>query len=345
MMVGIRKLTKIPTATAAATILADELRPGRPEPRLFGVSRPRTTMQTIVLSFDIEEHHRIEAAHAANCSAELKADYAARMERVTYGLLDRLAAADAKATFYIVGRIAESHPKLVRAIAAAGHEVGSHSHAHQRIHRLTPQSFRDDLIASKDALEQVIGEAIHGFRAPTFSVTRETAWAIDVLAEVGFRYDSSIFPVRHDRYGVVDAPRSPFIVEGHERSMLELPPATLRLFGQNLPVAGGGYFRLFPPFLMRAGIRQLPSAMLYFHPWEFDADQPKLPLKKLSRWRTYVGIHKTTRRLDDLMKRFTFCRAIDLVQRLELRRDELPRFGLANGHKSVESPHLANVRE
>ena len=294
-------------------------------------------MQTIVLSFDIEEHHRIEAAHAANCSAELKADYAARMERVTYGLLDRLAAADAKATFYIVGRIAESHPKLVRAIAAAGHEVGSHSHEHESITRLNPQSFRDDLKRSRDALESAAGTAVVGFRAPTFSIVKRTAWAIDVLADLGFRYDSSVFPVRHDRYGAPDAPRVPFVVQGPERELIELPPATYRLGNTNLPVAGGGYFRLFPLGFMRAGIDQLtrqgsPLAMLYFHPWEFDPTQPKLPLNRLSKFRTYVGIAKSAARLERLLSRYCgrFTRAVDVVDGLEVKRAELPRYRLAS---------------
>ena len=293
-------------------------------------------MRNIVLSFDVEEHHRIEAAHALPCSAELKADYAARMERVTRGLLDQLARAETKATFYVVGRIAETHPKLVRAIAEAGHEVGSHSHEHESIKRLTPQSFRDDLKQSRDALEAAGGTAVVGFRAPTFSIVRQTAWAVDVLADLGFRYDSSIFPVRHDRYGVPDAPRVPFVVQGHERELIELPPTTYKLAGTNLPVAGGGYFRLFPLSFLRAGINQLtaqasPLAMLYFHPWEFDSTQPKLPLKRLSKFRTYVGIGKSTARLHRLLTRYRgrFTRAVDVVDSLEAKRAELPRFRLA----------------
>jgi len=300
-------------------------------------------MRNIVLSFDIEEHHRIEAAHARNFTAELKADYVARMERVTYGLLEQLAKAETKATFYVVGRIAESHPKLVRAMAAAGHEVGSHSHEHERIHRLNPASFRDDLKRSRDALEAAAGVPVVGFRAPTFSIVRETAWAVDVLADLGFRYDSSIFPVRHDRYGVPDAPRVPFVVRGQERELIELPPTTYRIGGINLPVAGGGYFRLFPLSFMKAGIDQLTrqgsqSAMLYFHPWEFDPTQPKLPLKRLSKFRTYVGIGKSTARLDRLLAGYCgrFTRAIDVVQTLEAKRAELPRFRLVAESRPAE---------
>jgi len=289
-----------------------------------------------VMSFDIEEHHRIEAAAGLDCSQAMRDNYALRMEDTTRRLLDKLAEAKVTASFYIVGEIAIQRPKLVRDIHAAGHEIGSHSFDHRRIHRFTPESFRDDLIQSKVALEQACGEAVVGFRAPTFSLMRETAWAVDVLADCGFLYDSSIFPVRHDRYGVPTAPRGPFMLAGERSEILELPPATYRIMGQNLPVAGGGYFRLFPPFVMRAGLHQIahsgPDAvgMLYFHPWEFDPDQPRLPLKRFSRWRTYVGMSKTVARLGDLLKRYRFRRAVDVARERLLVRDRLPRFRLGS---------------
>jgi polysaccharide deacetylase family protein (PEP-CTERM system associated) len=290
----------------------------------------------VVLSFDVEEHFRIEAAAGITLPEPLKRDYARRMEDRTKLILDRLAARSAAATFFVVGEIARTHPGLVRDIAAAGHEVASHSWDHRRVHRFDPASFREDLRKSKDALEQAAGSAVVGFRAPTFSIVRETGWAIDVLAECGFAYDSSIFPVRHDRYGIPAAPRAPFRAVGRERSILELPPATYRVMGQNLPVAGGGYFRLFPPAVMRAGIRQRaaktvpPVAMLYFHPWEFDPDQPRLPLKRLSRWRTYVGSGKSMSRLERLMGQpYTFKRAVDVTREIESSGVDLPRFAIA----------------
>ena len=184
-----------------------------------------------------------------------------------------------RATFFIVGKIAEHNPKLIRDIHDAGHEVASHSWDHRRVHHFTPETFREDLRRSRNALEDLTGEAVVGYRAPTFSITRQTAWALDVLAEEGFLYDSSIYPVRHDRYGVPEAPRTPFRARGVEREMLELPPATLRMMGLVLPMGGGGTFRLFPLFLMKRAIAQVgridgpPTAMLYFHPWEFDEAQ------------------------------------------------------------------------
>lgn len=287
---------------------------------------------SFILSFDVEEHHRIEAAVGLNCSAELKATYAGRMEETTRKLLDLLAANNTTATFYVVGQLAETHPKLVHDIAEAGHEVGTHSYDHQRVHRFTPDTFAEDLRVSKDRLEQATGQPVHGYRAPTFSVVKKTAWAVDVLAKVGLKYDSSIFPVRHDRYGIPTAPRTPFIAVGKEREILELPPATYRVFGQNLPVAGGGYFRLFPLKVMKAGLSQLERTtspavgMLYFHPWEFDDGQPKLPLGKVSKWRTYVGIGKSFARLDRLLREYRFRRAIDVVNDLTAIRETLPRF-------------------
>ena len=287
-----------------------------------------------IVSFDVEEHHRIEAAAGLTCSAELKAEYAERMEASTRRILDQLAAANVKGSFYIVGEIAKTHPALVRAIHDAGHEVGSHSWDHRRVHHFTPAAFREDLLKSKDALEQVTGAAVLGFRAPTFSIMRETGWAIDVLAECGFAYDSSIFPVRHDRYGIRTAPRGPFLAVGKERELLELPPVTYRVAGVNLPVAGGGYFRLFPLAFMRAGLKQAAKVdpavgMLYFHPWEFDPDQPRLALKALSRWRTYVGVTKTTRRLGRLLAAYPFRRAVDVVADIRASSAELPRFQVA----------------
>ncbi len=297
------------------------------------MNRPPAPTPAVVLSFDVEEHHRIEAAVGRPVGSELVRAYADRMEVTTRRLLDQLAAAGAVATFFVVGEIAESHPRLVRDIADAGHEVGSHGWDHRRVDRFTPAAFRTDLLRSRDALEQAGGGPVVGYRAPTFSVTRRTAWAVDVLADAGYGYDSSVFPVRHDRYGVPAAPRVPFLAAGHEREIVELPPATWRVAGQNLPVAGGGYFRLFPPAAMRAGITQLgragsPLAMLYFHPWEFDPGQPKLALGRLAKWRTYVGINKTTGRLGRLLKHYRgrFRRAVDVADALD--RTALPHYSL-----------------
>ena len=276
----------------------------------------------IILSFDVEEHYRIEAARGLAISDRQKAHYRQRLDYATRWLLDQLAQRAVLATFFVVGEIARHNPGLVRAIAEAGHEVASHSWNHQRVHHFTPATFRADVRRSADALEQVTGEAVVGFRAPTFSIVRQTLWAIDVLAELGLRYDSSIYPVRHDRYGMPEAPRWPFLARGETHTLLELPPATWRVLGTNLAVGGGGYFRLFPLAVMNRGLAQTmrqgqpPVAMLYFHPWEFDPEQERLPLPPLSRFRTYVGLPRSRHRLTALLDRHVFERAVDVAATL-----------------------------
>jgi polysaccharide deacetylase family protein (PEP-CTERM system associated) len=289
----------------------------------------------LVLSFDVEEHSRIEAASGLTLDPSLEAHCRDRLAPPTYWLLDLLAELDVRATFFVVGQVARDHPEVVRAIHRAGHEVASHSWAHRRVHTFTPEAFREDTRRSKDALEQVTGEAVVGYRAPTFSVTRQTAWALDVLAELGVEYDSSVYPVRHDRYGVPEAPRWPFLARGQRHAILELPPATWRVLGLNVPAGGGGYFRLLPLWCMEQAIRQAgrdgrpAAAVLYFHPWEFDPQQKRLPLRALSRFRTYVGIRHSRTRLRTLLRRHAFTRAVDVARQLRPLAAALPAFGVS----------------
>jgi polysaccharide deacetylase family protein (PEP-CTERM system associated) len=276
----------------------------------------------IILSFDVEEHYRIEAARGLTINSQQVAHYRQRLDYSTRWLLDQLAARQAQATFFVVGQITEHNPGLIRAIADAGHEVASHSWDHHRVHHFTRETFRDDVRRSKVALEQVTGSAVVGFRAPTFSIVRETLWAIDVLAELGMRYDSSIYPVRHDRYGIPEAPRWPFLARGETSTLLEFPLLTWRMLGVNLPVGGGGYFRLFPLALMHRGAAQTlrqgqpPVVMLYFHPWEFDPEQERLPLPRVRYFRTYVGLKRSRDRLATLLNQYRFERAIDVAESL-----------------------------
>ena len=289
-----------------------------------------------VLSFDVEEHWRIEAACGLSFDEASKSYYAGRVAPSTHWILDELERHGQRATFFLVAQLARQQPDLVRAIHRGGHEVASHGWDHQRVHNFTPAQFQDDVRRSKDALEQIIGEEVVGYRAPTFSIVRQTAWALDLLAEHGLRYDSSIYPVRHDRYGVSDAPRGPFRAVGFRHEILELPPVRLDLLGLKLPVGGGGYFRLFPLFLMEQALDQVrrqgepPVAMLYFHPWEFDPAQARLPLKRLSRFRTYVGMARSRPRLSMLLQRHRFVRAVDVVDQLAPHADRLPRFVVAD---------------
>jgi polysaccharide deacetylase family protein (PEP-CTERM system associated) len=299
-------------------------------------SAPTTVPQSeLILSFDVEEHWRIEQASGLAIDPALKDQSGSRVETTTYWILNLLERFGQTATFFIVGEIALKYPSLVRAIHRAGHEVASHSWEHRSLLSLTADEFREDTRKSKDTLEQVTGEAVLGYRAPTFSIVRKTAWALDILSELGFLYDSSIFPVYHDRYGVPDAPRTPFIAGGDREVILEFPPATLRLGGLNLPVGGGGYFRLFPLVVLLQGLRQLsrqghPSGrMLYFHPWEFDPEQPRLLLSGIGRFRTYVGIGRSRDRLASLLGRHRFVRTVDVAHNLDALRRTLPQFRLA----------------
>lgn len=292
---------------------------------------------TVVLSFDVEEHDRIEAAAGLELDPGLRARCVERLAPPTRWVLDQLGRRGIRATFFLVGQIARTDPGLVREIQRAGHEVACHGWDHRRVLDMGPEEFRRDLRQCRDALEQAVGAAVVGYRAPTFSVVRRTAWALDVMAEEGLLYDSSIYPVRHDRYGVPEAPRGPFVARGPGGgAMLELPPATLRVGGVNVPAGGGGYFRLFPPGVMEGAVAQAlrrnrPAvAMLYFHPWEFDPELPRLPLRGVGRFRTYVGIPRNRGRLESLLDRpRRYARAVDVAHRLHARPDSLPAFDLA----------------
>lgn len=255
----------------------------------------------------MEDYYHIEAAYRTIPRAAWDAQ-PPRVERNTALLLDLFHRHNRKATFFILGYVAKRFPQLARSIADAGHEVASHGSGHDRLHRLDRATFREDLLSSKKLLEDQTGKPVAGYRAPTFSVVRQTAWAIDVLAEAGFRYDSSIFPVMHHWYGVPDAPRQPFYVRSSAQgaALLEVPPLTWRIFGRNMPVAGGGYFRLLPLAFMRRGLEQARQqerpAVLYFHPWEFDPDMPRMALSMTGRIRTYTGLKASVKRLESILR-------------------------------------------
>jgi polysaccharide deacetylase family protein (PEP-CTERM system associated) len=311
-----------------------------PPPGLGGA--PQKEPLQVILSFDVEEHHRIEAAAGLPADPARNAYYQGRVGLATRWLLDELGGRGIRATFFVVGQIARDQPDLVRAIHRGGHELASHSWDHRRLLHHTPGTFYEDVRRSKDAIEQVTGVPVLGYRAPTFSIVRQTAWALDVLAELDILYDSSIYPVRHDLYGLPGAPRGPFLARGARHWLLEFPPATLGVPGLNLPTGGGGYFRLLPSWFLRKTLQQVerrcrpPVAMLYFHPWEFDADQARLPLRGLRRFRTYVGIGRTRARLAALLDHHRFVSAAEVAQRLGRRLVNLPCYQVAVGGPAQE---------
>jgi polysaccharide deacetylase family protein (PEP-CTERM system associated) len=233
-----------------------------------------------------------------------------RVEQVGKKLLVLLAETGAKATFFVLGHLAERHPQLVRDIAAAGHEIGTHGYSHSFIYRQTPEEFRAELGRSIDVLRALSGTDVLGHRAPYFSITRDSLWAFDVLADLGVRYDSSVFPVLNYRYGIPDAPRWPYEVEAAGRKLTEFPISTWRVWGRNVPVAGGAYFRIFPYAVTRAAFRAINRekrpAMFYIHPWELDPGHPRIPLPRRIAVTHYFNLGATEGRLRRLLRDFRF---------------------------------------
>lgn len=226
-----------------------------------------------------------------------------------------------KATFFVLGWVAERHPALVREISDRGHEVACHGYSHRLVYEQTPKEFHEETLHAKNILEGITGNAVHGYRAASYSIVRESLWALDILQELGFTYDSSIFPVHHDRYGIPDAKRVPHrLCTPEGKFIVEWPLATANFFGYRLPVAGGGYFRLLPYWFSRWGLasinrrEQLPFNF-YLHPWEIDPAQPRIPASLLSRFRHYTNLEKCEDRLRCLLAEFRFGTARDgLVQ-------------------------------
>jgi polysaccharide deacetylase family protein (PEP-CTERM system associated) len=215
------------------------------------------------------------------------------------------------ATFFILGWVAERFPSLVARIADMGHEVASHGYAHRLVYDQTRSAFRDDVRRAKDLLESAAGCRVDGFRAPSYSVTPRTLWALDVLIEEGYRYDASIFPIRHDRYGIPLSPRHPYVLPRESGVLVEVPASTVRVGPLNLPVAGGGYFRILPYSWTRWGIarineREHRPAIFYLHPWELDPLQPRLGAGLMGRFRHYRNLEKTETRLRQLLWDFRF---------------------------------------
>jgi polysaccharide deacetylase family protein (PEP-CTERM system associated) len=271
---------------------------------------PTEKNRTHLLSFDVEEYFQVEAA-AHRISPDDWPAFENRLPKSVDQILSLLDEFHTTATFFVLGWVSQNEPEVVKRIAAAGHEIASHGMNHRMLTRMTPEAFRDDVQTGKKILEDLTGQKVVGYRAPTFSITRKTAWAIDVLTEAGIEYDSSIFPVRHDRYGVPEAPIVPHraIGPGGGR-LLELPPMVRNVMGLNLPVGGGGYLRLLPAGFVLNAIsfceKQNRPAMLYLHPWELDAAQPELPLAGLARFRHRVGLKTTENKLRKILSQFHF---------------------------------------
>jgi polysaccharide deacetylase family protein (PEP-CTERM system associated) len=275
------------------------------------------------MSVDVEDYFHV-AALAGSIPRDTWEGMDARVDLSTRRLLDLFDAADTRATFFTLGWVAERHPELVREIDRRGHEVACHGYSHKLVYEQSPAEFREETIRSKGILEDLIGQPVDGYRAASYSITPKSRWALDILVETGFAYDSSVFPVRHDLYGMPGAQRFPHVLKTDGgASLVEFPPSTAQVLGQSVPAAGGGYFRLYPYAVSRWLIRRVNNgegkpAVFYLHPWEIDTEQPRIETNWRSRFRHYNNLDKCEDRLRRLLDDFhmTTCREVLAAQGL-----------------------------
>jgi polysaccharide deacetylase family protein (PEP-CTERM system associated) len=236
--------------------------------------------------------------------------YEDRVVPATGRLLQLFDEAGVKATFFVLGDVADRHPELIAEIAGRGHEIGTHGQSHEFVYQQTPSGFRTEIEHCVQVLEDIVDQRVAGHRAPFFSITRDSLWALDVLAELGFLYDSSVFPVSNYRYGIPEAPRSSYYVESNGRRIIEFPMATVRIWGRNVPVGGGAYFRIYPYAFSRWAFSALnragQSAVFYVHPWEVDPHHPRLDLPRRISATHYFNLRATEGRLRRLLRDFRF---------------------------------------
>ncbi len=305
---------------------------------------PTVPLPPDVFSVDVEEYFQVSAFEKAIPRTEWES-IPSRLVGGVSRILELLAKQEVQATFFILGWIAERHPGLVARIAASGHEVACHGYDHRLIYHMTPDAFREDVRRAKAAIEDASGSAVMSYRAPSFSVTRKSLWALDVLAEMGFQNDASVFPIRHDRYGIPDADPWPHRIPTSSGSIREFPSSTVRLAGCNAPLGGGGYLRLFPWPLTRRLIRRVHTihrrpCMVYVHPWELDPDQPCVSgVSWLAKVRHRVGLRSTERKLQRMLATFRFTRLDRCLDALPLPEAEW--YGCGSGPHAPPGPPRA----
>ena len=291
------------------------------------------------LSVDVEDYFQVSAFDGAVS----RGSWDQRESRVcanTDRLLDVFDEFGVRGTFFVLGWVAERFPSLVRRMAMQGHEIASHGYGHRLVYDLTPAEFREDVRRAKALLESIGGAAVQGYRAPSFSVTQQSLWALDVLIEEGYTYDASIFPVHHDRYGIPDAPRHAYVLTRRGGSIVEAPASTLRYGGVNVPIAGGGYFRILPYALTRWAIQRLNRverrpAIFYLHPWEIDPNQPRIAASRMSRFRHYRNLAKTETRLRRILRDFTFSTVGDMLTAARPRFEGAPADAISSDARAA----------
>lgn len=257
------------------------------------------------LTVDVEDYFHVTAFDKYIRPEEWDG-YPLRVVNNTLRSLDMLDSAGVKATFFVLGWVAEKCPALVREIHQRGHEVACHGYGHELVYRIGPDRFRQDIRKARNILEEITSEKVQCYRAPSYSITKDSLWAFDILIEEGFTYDSSIFPVLHDIYGIPGARRFPYEVMTENGAIREFPLSTIELAGYRLPVAGGGYLRLYPLWLTRRAISHINNkekqpAIVYFHPWEIDPGQPRIRAGLKSRFRHYLNLDKTESKIRELL--------------------------------------------
>lgn len=265
------------------------------------------------LSFDVEEYFQTDA-FARLAGKKGWGGFESRVTENTEKVLKILRESGTRATFFVLGWVAERYPDLIANIFREGHEIASHGYRHRLIYQQSREEFRQDVNRSKMLLEGIIADKIVGYRAPTFSIVKKTLWALEVLGEEGFRYDASIFPIRHDLYGIPEAERFPYQIRGpngEKTALIEFPPSTVRILGRNIPVSGGTYLRVFPVRLLEKAIEKInregQPALIYLHPWELDPGHPRLKLGSLiGQLRHYLNLHRTEEKLRALLGKFSF---------------------------------------
>lgn len=256
------------------------------------------------LGIDVEEWYHI---CGLNLPTDISDAYESRIVQNTEKILEILDTMQTSATFFVLGAVADKFPELVRKIDMKGHEIASHGYLHQPVYSHTPNSFRNDLKRSIEALEDIIEKPIIGYRAPDFSIISKTLWALDIMVEEGIKYDCSIFPIRHPRYGISGAPRTHYRIK---EELIEFPPSTIRLLGENIPIAGGAYFRLLPYKYIKKAIENLDQdgldSQFYLHVWEIDIEQPKLKIPFKRQFAHYSGIKNVQKKFEQLLTDFQY---------------------------------------
>lgn len=264
---------------------------------------------TNFLTIDVEDYYQVSAFEEI-VGFDKWDDFTPRVEKNTRRILGILERHDIKATFFVLGWTAEKFPNLVKEISDQGHEIGCHSYSHQLVYNLSPDEFRKDTQKAKDILEQLAARKVRGYRAPSYSITQKSLWAFEILEGLGFEFDSSVFPIYHDRYGVPDAPRFKYKIPGH--NLIEYPISTALFWRYKMPIAGGGYFRLFPYWFTKMALRKINEKeaqpfVFYLHPWEIDSGQPRMKnASPVSKFRHYINIDKTAERFNKLLHDFEF---------------------------------------